>query len=73
MGFTKPTTLPVKTRARGCGCGFPRIGVQVSLENPRVARDTPYPYNPAAIDLQCLSLDVCLLVVSSLSLSYLSS
>jgi hypothetical protein len=43
VGFAKPAPVPVKTRTRGGGCGFVRVRVRAALENPRVARDIPYP------------------------------
>ena len=42
VGLIKPTPLPVKTPTLSGGCGFLRVGVRASLENPRVARDNPY-------------------------------
>ena len=33
---------PRETRTLVQGCGFPRVGVRVALENPRVARRIPY-------------------------------
>ena len=52
--FVNPLPVPTKTCARGRGCGFWRVRVRVTLENPRVACDIPYACSYLILIISCL-------------------